>query len=52
MKLIIIRHGETEENILADLVFGFEADFFKCGIDGKEREVKLKRLIEIEKSLV
>jgi len=43
------RSGETEENILADLAFGFQADFFKCGIDGKEREAKLKRLIEIEK---
>lgn len=45
------RSGETEENILADLAFGFGADFFKCGIDGKEREAKIKRLIEIEKSL-
>ncbi len=45
------RSGETEENILADLAFGFGADFFKCGIDGKEREAKLKRLIDIEKSL-
>lgn len=45
------RSGETEENILADLAFGFQADFFKCGIDGKEREAKLRRLIEIEKSL-
>lgn len=45
------RSGETEENILADLAFGFQADFFKCGIDGKEREVKLKRLIGIEKGL-
>ena len=45
------RSGETEENILADLAFGFQADFFKCGIDGKGREAKLKRLIEIEKSL-
>jgi enolase len=45
------RSGETEENIIADLAFGFGADFFKCGIDGKEREAKLKRLIEIEKSL-
>jgi len=45
------RSGETEENILADLAFGFGADFFKCGIDGKEREVKLKRLMEIEKEL-
>ena len=45
------RSGETEEAILADLAFGFGADFFKCGITGKEREVKIKRLIEIEKSL-
>jgi len=45
------RSGETEENILADLAFGFQADFLKCGITGKEREAKIKRLIEIEKSL-
>ena len=45
------RSGETEESILADLAFGFQADFFKSGITGKEREVKIKRLIEIEKSL-
>lgn len=45
------RSGETTENILADLAFGFEADFIKCGITGSEREVKIKRLIDIEKSL-
>ncbi len=45
------RSGETEETILADLAFGFQADFFKCGITGKEREAKINRLIEIEKSL-
>ncbi len=45
------RSGETEETILADLAFGFGADFFKCGITGKEREAKIKRLIEIDKSL-
>lgn len=45
------RSGETEESILADLAFGFQADFFKCGITGKERESKLKRLVEIEKNL-
>ena len=43
------RSGETEEDILADLAFGFGADFFKCGITGKERESKIKRLIQIEK---
>lgn len=45
------RSGETEETILADLAFGFGADFFKCGITGKGREAKIKRLIEIEKSI-
>ncbi len=43
------RSGETDEHILADLAFGFQADFFKCGIIGKERESKIKRLIEIER---
>jgi enolase len=45
------RSGETEEIILADLAFGFGADFFKCGIEGDVREGKIKRLIEIEKFL-
>jgi enolase len=45
------RSGETEESILADLAFGFQADFIKCGITGKGREIKIKRLIEIEDSL-
>ncbi len=45
------RSGETRETILADLAFGFGSDFFKCGIDGGEREAKIKRLIEIEKGL-
>ncbi|MEK6913048.1 MAG: hypothetical protein AABW47_00045 [Nanoarchaeota archaeon] len=45
------RSGETEETILADLAFGFQADFFKCGITGREREVKIKRLVEIEKEV-
>src|SRR3989344_4648504 len=50
-KVFSHRSGETEEDILADLAFGFGADFFKCGIDGEERESKIKRLIEIEKGL-
>jgi enolase len=45
------RSGETNESILADLAFGFQADFFKCGIDGEERESKIKRLIEIEEAI-
>ena len=43
------RSGETEENILADLAFGFQADFLKCGITGEEREIKIKKLIKIKK---
>jgi enolase len=43
------RSGETQESILSDIAFGFEADFLKVGITGKEREVKINRLIEIEK---
>ena len=50
-KVFSHRSGETQEEILADLAFGFGADFFKCGITGKEREVKIRRLIEIEKGL-
>lgn len=45
------RSGETDENILADLAFGFQADFIKTGIIGKGRDEKLNRLIEIEESL-
>ncbi len=47
------RSGETTDNALADLAFGFGADFIKCGISGKEREIKLYRLrkIEIENQL-
>ncbi|PJE81248.1 hypothetical protein COU58_03380 [Candidatus Pacearchaeota archaeon CG10_big_fil_rev_8_21_14_0_10_32_42] len=45
------RSGETKEDILSDLAFGFQADFIKCGITGPERLAKIKRLIEIEKSL-
>ncbi len=45
------RSGETDETILADIAFGFQADFFKCGIEGDIREKKILRLIEIEKNL-
>lgn len=45
------RSGETQEDILADLAFGFQADFLKCGVTGKGREIKIKRLIKIQKDL-
>ena len=43
------RSGETMDDALADYTFGFQADFFKCGIVGPERESKIKRLIEIQR---
>ncbi|MEM4330851.1 MAG: hypothetical protein QW273_02485 [Candidatus Pacearchaeota archaeon] len=42
------RSGETMDNILADYAVGFGADFIKTGIYGRERLIKLKRLIDIE----
>ena len=50
-KIFSHRSGETSESILADLAFGFQADYIKCGITGKVREAKINRMIEIEKSL-
>ncbi len=49
--IISHRSGETLDNALADYAFGFQADFIKCGIATKWREVKLKRLVDIEKQL-
>ncbi len=45
------RSGETEDNTIADLSVAWGCDFIKTGIYGKEREAKLNRVIEIEKSL-
>lgn len=50
--IISHRSGETLDDALADYAVGFQADFIKCGIATKWRESKLKRLIEIEKSLI
>lgn len=46
------RSGETMDSALADYAFAFQADYIKCGIATKWREVKLKRLIEIEGHLL
>ncbi len=46
------RSGETMDNILADYCVGFGGNFMKAGIFGKERLVKAKRVIDIEKSLL
>ena len=45
------RSGETDEDILSDVAFGFQADFLKSGITGKERESKLLRLIDIQEEV-
>lgn len=43
------RAGETMDDALADYAFGFGADYIKCGIATKWRDVKLKRLIAIDR---
>ena len=45
------RSGETMDNTLADYCIGFGGQFMKSGIYGKERLIKIKRMIDIEKSL-
>jgi enolase len=45
------RSGETMDNALADFAVGFGAHFIKCGIYGRERLIKLKRIMDIEKTL-
>lgn len=45
------RSGETMDDALADYAVGFGADYIKCGVATKWREVKLERLKEIEKRL-
>ncbi len=51
LKIIVShRSGETMDDTIADLAVAWRADFIKCGIYGRERRAKLKRLIEIEGS--
>lgn len=45
------RSGETLDNTIADLAFAWQCEFIKVPVVGEEREVKVKRLIEIENSL-
>lgn len=49
--IISHRSGETEDNTIADLAVGFNADFIKTGIYGRVRESKLNRIIKITKKL-
>ena len=45
------RSGETLDSGLADYAVGFGANYIKCGVATRWREVKLKRLIEIERKV-
>ncbi len=45
------RSGETMDNILGDLAVGWGVDFVKFGVHGRERLVKLGRIMEIENKL-
>lgn len=40
--------GETNESIISDIAAGFEFDFIKYGLQGKERSLKLNELKRIE----
>ncbi len=46
------RSGETMDNILADYCVGFGGQFIKTGIFGRERLIKLKRVMDIERTLL
>ncbi|MBU3923495.1 MAG: hypothetical protein KJ592_01110 [Nanoarchaeota archaeon] len=46
------RSGETMDDILADYCVGFGGQFIKCGIFGRERLIKLRRVMMIERSLI
>jgi enolase len=41
------RSCDTEDSFIADLALGTSSPLIKCGIYGKEREAKLKRLVEL-----
>ncbi|MDP3728049.1 MAG: enolase C-terminal domain-like protein [bacterium] len=46
--IISHRSGETMDSIIADLATAWHIPYIKTGIFGKEREVKLQRLVELE----
>ena len=53
-KIVMIfshRSGETMDDTLADYCVGFGGQFIKTGIFGRERLIKLKRVMDIEKKL-
>ena len=49
---VSVRSGETEDNWAADLVTGWQGDFFKNGsLTRSERLSKYNRLLEIEREM-
>jgi len=53
-KIVMIfshRSGETMDDSLADYCVGFGGQFLKAGIFGRERLIKLKRVMDIEKKV-
>ncbi|MCR4285003.1 MAG: hypothetical protein NUV97_03070 [archaeon] len=46
------RSGETMDDAIADYCVGFGGHFIKTGIFGRERLIKLKRVMDIEKNLL
>ncbi len=51
-KIVMIfshRSGETMDDVLADYCVGFGGQFLKTGIFGRERLIKLKRVMDVEK---
>lgn len=51
MKIIVShRSGETEDNVIAHLAVGFDADYIKTGIVGGERVSKLNELLRISEN--
>jgi len=52
VNIISHRSGETMDSTISDLAVGFNIPVIKCGVFGREREAKISRLIDIEKSLL
>jgi len=51
LTVISHRSGETSDDLIADLAVGWQTDFIKTGILGKERFAKLHRLLKIEREM-
>jgi enolase len=50
--IISHRSGESVDDTIADIAFAWQTDFIKTPVIGKERIAKVKRLVEIENSII